>query len=176
MRNVAWLIPLGFFFLNPGFACGIDEPQFQYGAPEMRMAVEGDWGFTITPAGGAPMQVVVHVTQGSGAAASQEQPSHGELMRTAYACGTRTLVRSAAACFDTSQMPLAVSYVSGDASFANVSMSGMFTVHSLVFAAGELALMIGPYQILAEVKPDGSLEDPRLGTEGTAGTLVVARG
>ena len=174
MRNFAWLIPVGFFFLNPSFACGIDEPHFQYGAPEMRMAVEGDWSLTITPAGGAAVQVVVHVAQGS-AAASLEPPSGGALMRSAYACGTRTLVRSAAACFDSTQMPLAVTYVSGDPSFANVSLSGEFTVHSLVFASGNLALMIGTYQILAGVKADGSLEDASLGPEGTAGTLAVAR-
>lgn len=175
MRNVAWLISVGFFFLNPSLACGVDEPEFQYGAPELRMAVEGDWALTITPATGAAMHVVVHVVQGSGAAVSLEPPVRGGVVRAAYACGTRTLVRSASACVDSSEMPLAVSYVSGDASFAGASMSGRFSVHSLVFALGDLELQIGPYQILSQVKADGSLADPRLGSLGTIESLVVAR-
>ena len=52
MRKLIWIVPLAFFFLNPAIACGPAEPQFQYGAVEMRAAVEGDWSFTITPDGG----------------------------------------------------------------------------------------------------------------------------
>ena len=177
MRNLAWPIAVGFFFLNPSFACGTDEAQFQYGAPEMRGAVEGNWALTITPAGGTATQVVVHVAQASSASTSlgAPPPSHGGIVRTAFACGSRTLVRSAAACVDLSEMPLAVSYVSGDASFAGVSMSGTFTVPGLVFGEGNLESKIGPYQVLSQVAADGLLGDPHLGALGTTGTLGVAR-
>ena len=40
------------------------------------------------------------------------------LVRAAHACGTRTLVKGAGACTDESEMPLAVTYVAGDATFA----------------------------------------------------------
>ena len=60
MRNLLWLVPVAAFFLNPSLACS-DEPAFQYGAAEMRAAVEGDWSLTITPDGGTAMQVTVHV-------------------------------------------------------------------------------------------------------------------
>lgn len=177
MRNLVWLLAVGFFLLNPNFACGGGEPEFQYGATEMRRAVEGDWTLTITPTGGTATQVVVHVAQGSAVAASlAPRARRGGLVGAVYACGTRTLVRSAGACIDVSQMPLAVSYVSGDASFASASMSGTFSVHSLVFASGELELRVGPYEILSEVNADGSLVDPHLGSLGTNGTLVVTRG
>lgn len=175
MRHLTWLIPVGLFFLNPGFACGTSEPAFQYGAPELRAAVEGDWALTITPQGGAPTQMTVHVVQGSGASASVAPPSPGGLVRTAYACGTRTLVRSAAACIDVSQMPLAVSYVAGDPALASAPMSGTFNVYGLLFTSGDLELMIGTYQVLMQVKADGSLVDPHLGPLGTTGTLVVTR-
>ena len=67
MRRLIWLIPLAAFFLNPSFAC-TDEPQFQYGAEEMRAAVAGDWSVTITPDGGTATQVTVHIDQSATAA------------------------------------------------------------------------------------------------------------
>ncbi len=100
------------------------------------------------------------------------------LVRGAYACGGRTLVKSAGACIDWSEMPLVVTYVSGDTAFSTAAMSGTFKVYGLVFTAGdqgELALTIGPYQILMEVTADGSLVDPRLEPPGTPGTLAVSR-
>src|SRR4051812_11848565 len=90
MRNLAWLIAVGFFFLNPNFACGTDEAQFHYGAPEMRGAVERDWALTITPAGGPATQVVVHVAQASSASASLRAPppSHGGILSQVMADGS----------------------------------------------------------------------------------------
>lgn len=72
-------------------------------------------------------------------------------------------------------MPLAVSYVSGDTSFASGSLSGTFTVYGLSFAQGNLELMIGPYQILSQVNADGRLGDPHIGPGGTSGMLTVTR-
>ena len=50
MRNLFWLLFIGFFFLNPGVAC-TGEPDYQYGAEELRAAVEGDWSLAMTPNG-----------------------------------------------------------------------------------------------------------------------------
>jgi hypothetical protein len=54
-------------------------------------------------------------------------------------------------------------------------MSGLFKVFALTFQTGDLDLMIGPYQILAKLNADGTLTDPRVGPNGTQGTLVVTR-
>ena len=175
MRSLAWLLSAAFFFLNPNLACGPDEPAFRYGATEMRQAVEGDWALTITPAGDPALHVVVHVAQASSASVSLTPAAPSRLVRSAHACGTRTLVRGAAACLDVSQMPLAVSYVSGDSSFASASMSGGFTVVGLAFNSGEIELKVGPYQILSQVTADGTLVDPHLGPLGTTVALVVTR-
>ncbi len=177
MRRLIWLIPLAAFFLNPSFAC-TDEPQFQYGAEEMRAAVEGDWSFTITPDGGTATQITVHLAQSATApaATASRAPSPG-VLRAAYACGTRTLVKAAGACIDTSQMPLDVTYVSG-ASFTSGTLSGEFTVWGLTFGVGDLNLVLGPYRVTARVNADGSLGAANLvptGPGSVTGTVTVSR-
>jgi hypothetical protein len=172
MRKSAWLIPVVVFFLNPGFACS-DEPQFQYGDAEMRAAVGGDWSFTITPAGGAATEVTVHVDQavtapGTTAAAAPARSA----IRAANACGTRTLVKGAAACVDSSQMPLTVTFVAGDDAFQSAALSGELTVFGLAFATGNLNLTLGAYQVMATVNADGSLANAHLVP---AGTVTISR-
>ena len=174
MRNLWWVVPVAVFFLNPSFACS-DEPQFQYGVAEMLAAVGGDWSLTITPGGGTATQVTVHVDQAGTAidAGVARAPGRG-LVRASYACGTRTLVKSASACTDATQMPLVVTYVSGDTAFFTAAMSGKFQVDSLLFTGGYLTLKIGPYQILMQVMADGSPVDPYLWPTGTPGTVAVS--
>jgi hypothetical protein len=177
MPKLIWIVPLAFFFLNPAVACGPAEPEFQYGAAEMRAAVEGDWSFTITPEGGTATQLTVHVEQAATAAAVARTPGRG-LLRAAHACGTRTLVKSAGACGAATQMPLALTFVSGDATLGAGHLSGMLTVDSLIFttvADGALSFTIGPYDVESMLGPDGTLGDPHLGPGGTTGTLVVSR-
>jgi hypothetical protein len=172
MRNLWWLVPVAVFFLNPNFAC-VEEPQFQYGAAEMLAAVAGDWSLTITPDGGAATQVTVHVDQAA-APATAARSAGRALVRSAYACGARTLVKSAGACGDWSEMPLVVTYVSGDTAFSTAAMSGNFMVDGLLFGVGELTLTIGPYQILMQVMADGSPAYPYLYPPGTPGTVAVS--
>jgi hypothetical protein len=70
----------------------------------MRAAVEGDWSFTITPDGGTATQVTLHVDEATTAADADVARASGRgLLRVAYACGTRTLVKSAEACADRTQ-------------------------------------------------------------------------
>jgi hypothetical protein len=174
VRNLWWMAPVAVFFLDPSFACS-DEPQFQYGAAEMLAAVGGDWSLTITPDGGTATQVTVHVDQAgtTNDAGVARAPGRG-LVRAAYACGTRTLLKSAGACIDATQMPLVVTYVSGDAAFSTAAMSGSFLVPSLQFAGGDLTFTIGPYQILTQVMTDGSPVGPYLWPPGTPGTVAVS--
>ena len=177
MRKLFWLIPLLVFFLNPSFAC-TDEPQFQYGADEMRAAVMGDWSVTITPTGGTATQVTVHIDQSATAPATMASRAPGRaVVRAAHACGTRTLVKPAGACIDTSQMPLDVTYVSG-ASFTSGTLSGEFTVWGLTFGVGDLNLVLGPYRVTARVNADGSLGAANLvptGPGSVTGTVTVSR-
>ena len=99
----------------------------------MRAAVEGDWSFTITPQGGTATQVTLHIEQAATAADAgvARTPTRG-LLRAAYACGTRTLVKSAGACIDLTQMPLALTFVSGDATLGGGHLSGILTVDGLI--------------------------------------------
>jgi hypothetical protein len=175
MRNLLWVLPVLAFVLNPSFAC-VEEPEFQYGAAEMRAAVQGDWSFTITPDGRDAVQVTVHIDQATAAppAATARTPGAG-LVRAAHACGTRTLVKGAGACTSASEMPLAVTYVSGDSSFQSATLSGRFWVGALTFLFGELTLNLGEYQIVARVNADGSVADLHLGANGLAGTVAVSR-
>jgi hypothetical protein len=171
MRRLLWLAPIAMFFLNPNVAC-VDEPEFQYGAEEMRAAVEGDWSFTITPTGGTATELTVHIEQGTAPATAQSSGS--AFVRAAHACGDRTLVKSAAACIDLTKMPLAVTYVSGDAAFASARLAGNFTVYGLTFGVGDLALDLGSYIFRAGVSADGTVTVPEIFTPDGA-TVVVNR-
>ena len=120
MRRILPTVALAVFLVNPGFACS-DEPAFTFGATEMRAAVAGDWSLTITPAGGSALEVTIHLDQAAAPATTAVRVPGASLVRAAHACGTRTLVKSADACIDRTEMPLAVDYVSGDASFASAT-------------------------------------------------------
>jgi hypothetical protein len=74
-------------------------------------------------------------------------------------------------------MPLTVTFVTGDTAFANAGLNGVFTVNGLTFVAGDLELVLGPYQIQAQVNADGSVADPRLvpTTGNPTGTVTVNR-
>jgi hypothetical protein len=176
MRKLIWLLFIGFFFLNPGAACS-DEPDFQYGAEEMRAAVVGDWSLTIALADAEPIAVTIHVDQAPTAPGATARAPGRSLVRAAHACGTRTLVKSAAACTDNSQMPLALDYVAGDASLATATMSGSLLVDGLTFTSGLLYLAIDRYRIDAEVKPDGAIVSPYLepGTTNPTATVTLRR-
>jgi hypothetical protein len=175
MRRFLWILPVAFFFLNPNFACGPADPEYQYGANEMRAAVEGTWSFAITPNDGPPTQVTVRLEQSATAPTTISRALGRAWVRPARACGSRTLIKSATACIDISQMPLAVTYISGDGAFSTAVLSGAFNVYGTVFVSGDLQLMVGPYQIMSQVNADGSLADPHLGPGGALGTVTVTR-
>ncbi len=177
MRRLLWAIPLAAFFLNPSFACGGPTgPTFEYDAPEMSAAVGGTWMLTFVPDGGAITHVSFTVEQAAGPAAPTASAQRPGLVRSAEACGTRTLVRAAAACVDLTEMPLEVKFLTGDDTLATAALSGTFRVYGTQFAYGDLELVLGPYHVATTVDRYGNLVGTRLAAPGPGGAItVVAR-
>ena len=160
LRRLAWLVPVALFFLNPTLACD-GGSEFQYDAADMRAAVEGTWLLTLTPEGGSAQMATVHIQQASATPGTQALSAPGQgWLRQARACGTRTLVSSAGACEDLSQMPLSVNVVAGDAIFTGVATKGMFTVYGLAFASGQVDLTFGDRQVSFTLDPAGNPANP----------------
>jgi hypothetical protein len=173
MRSLALVAAVAFFLVSPGFACGPADPEWKYGATELRMAIEGDWAVTITPTGGAPVEVMMHLQQSTQAPATAALERPRSLVRSAHACGSRTLVASASACGVATHMPLDVTLAPGSAA-TNGAPSGSFNVYSLIFSEGNLDLVIGGFAIGAVVNADGTVKSAALSPP-TAGTATLRR-
>jgi hypothetical protein len=148
------------FFLNPGFGCSADDPDFQYGEVEMKSAVEGTWVLTLGEATSpSKEEITLRVTQSSKDPSKGAQAQHRTgLIRSAAACENRTFVASAHACDNYSQMPLDVALVGGPDSYKDVRLSGALLVGSLVFTRGTFSLSMGSVSISAEIAPDGNVQ------------------
>lgn len=176
MRKLAWAVAVAFFFLNPGLACGPSESdqQFQFGAAELRTAVEGDWLVTLTPDGGGAETYHVHLAQAAAPPSASEQLAPRSLVRSAHACGSRTLVASASACVNVTEMPLAVTLAAGDPPSSGTP-SGKVNVYGTQFQMGYLDLVIGSYHVAAILTPDGTVTNAHLAVGGAAGMATLAR-
>jgi hypothetical protein len=100
------------------------------------------------------------------------------VIRAAAACGTRTFVKSAAACIDTSEMPLDIAFVSGDPRFQGAAMTGALRIGGLTFGEGMLSLGLGDVTVSVLVTPEGTTgpypaASSPLGT-GADGSTVVS--
>lgn len=146
---VTGALGLAALILNPFYACNPFAPSYTYSAKEMKAAVEGTW--TLTTEG---RSYVFHVKQGNRA----RQHSSRSMIPSAQACGTRTLVASASACIDSSDMPVVVT-LEGE------TTDGMFTVHGTTFHRGNLVIEVADYLVEASVTPDGTATTDR-------GTLI----
>ncbi|HVZ73897.1 MAG TPA: hypothetical protein VHJ20_16070 [Polyangia bacterium] len=175
MRRLLWAIPIAAFFLNPSLACGPAGPSYEYGAQEMRDAVTGTWSLTFTPDGGTQTRVSFLVEQAS--APEGQTPSAARegrsLVRAAHACGTRTLVASAAACVDITDMPLEVTFLSGDDTFKTAALSGTFRVVGTRFFSGDVELVLGPYHVTSQISAFGTLSNTNLSAPGPGGAITV---
>jgi hypothetical protein len=156
MKSFAFAAAAAFFLVSPGFACGPAEPEYHYGAAEMRAVVEGDWDVTITPPGGATLEYMVHLQQATKAPASAARETHRGLIRAAHACGSRTLVASASACIDVTVMPLDVTLAPGGSALTGTP-TGDFRIMSTVFGRGTLALAFDDWNVSADIEPDGTV-------------------
>jgi hypothetical protein len=170
------LVALTAFFLNPSFGCDGGE-DFQYGAEEMRVAIEGTWNLTLSHSDGQEQVVTVAIAQGGGSPTAQATPgARRDLIRPAAACGTRTLIKSAGACTSSTEMPLAVSFVSGDEAFRTAEMRGTLVVHGLVFKQGQLGLVVGGHQISGTLSATGEATGLVIAFDGTrGGTATLTR-
>lgn len=171
MRRLALLPAAIAFLLNPSACSDNSEPQYQYGAEEMRAAVEGTWDLALKLDTGETATLALTIEQAK-ATASAPKDTGPELLRAAHACGTRTLIASADACADSSEMPLKVEYLSGDTSIGNAvlwdeargpaSIFGNFRVNSLLFYGGELYVNIGDLYLSARINSDDTTKSAYL--------------
>jgi hypothetical protein len=174
MRRLLWAIPLAAFFLNPSFACGGPTgPAFEYDAAELRAVIGGTWMLTFTPDGGGITHVSFTVDQAAGTVAPTASARRQGLVRAAQACGTRTLVRGAAACVDVTEMPLEVKFLAGEETLATAPLSGTFRVYGTKFAYGDLELVLGPYHVAMTVDRYGNVAATRLAAPGPAGSITI---
>ncbi|MBA3455413.1 MAG: hypothetical protein H0T42_20135 [Deltaproteobacteria bacterium] len=135
--------------LNPFFGCG--DESFRYGADEMRAAIEGTWKLTVPADGTTPAQETVFSI--SQAATPAEQHSRGRSAITeAAACVQRSLVKSAGACLDSTEMPIEVKLLAGGA-----ATKGTFEVFGFKFTEGMLRIELGTSHLRATVAADGSI-------------------
>lgn len=184
MRRLALLPALVAFILNPSACSQASDPEFQYGAEELRAAVEGTWDLTLTADSGATAALALTFKQGAAAGHARNDQFRGPvLLREAHACGTRTLIKSAAACVDATDMPLDVAFESGDTALDGAtlwdeargasSLAGNFRVYSLIFTQGELDLTLGDVRVTAQLRDDGTVTSA--GLAGMRGTATLQR-
>jgi hypothetical protein len=172
MKTLASVLGLAAFLLNPNLACsGLgEEDKFQYGAAEMKAAVEGVWEAKVAYAGESAefrFQVAQATSVQTAAHGAKRLSPREGWVQSAHACSDRSLIASAAACESSSSMPLTASYVSGDTKLGSMTLwateaelkptTGVFSVFSLVMASGYLSVHLAEVALSATVAPDGGV-------------------
>jgi hypothetical protein len=144
------LVAAAAFLFNPT-ACSTDPAaNYRYGAAEMRAAVEGNWLVT-TVGTDAAASFTVHLEQAAGPVTARRLA----FIRPAMACGSRTLIKGAAACVDVSQMPLTGKVIDGDQALRAMKVDGQLVVAGLTFSQGDLTLRIGGRSFIGQLSKDG---------------------
>jgi hypothetical protein len=133
-------------------------PDFEFDAAQLRAAVEGTWTLTTTPPDGAPQTWTFKLAQkhGERGEARQRDASSRSLVRSAAACGKRSLVKPAGACLDETEMPLDVTLIT-DGGSQRVGR-GKFLVDGTQFTVGNLLLSIREISVYASVTPLGEVK------------------
>lgn len=135
------------FAMNPAFVgCGGNDLSYSFGAKEMSAAVAGTW--TLTGHGKTHTFTLAQKTANVNARATSA------FFREAAACSHRTLVASAAACADSTDMPLLVTFADGTERMAQATL----VVFGFTFTQGMLNLVIDGIDVTAWIKPDGTIE------------------
>lgn len=150
--SVVAVIAAAVLVLNPVFGLlSDDEYQFHFGAPELRVAVEGTWQLTLGPAGASDRTITFTLAQ-----SAEERQTHATrtLVRSAAACASRSLVKSAGACFDSTDMPLDLTVIA-DGRPESRPKPARFVVDGTRFASGYLLATIGDASVEARLSPDG---------------------
>jgi hypothetical protein len=144
-------VALAVLVLNPVFGLLRD---YDFGAPEMRAAVEGTWQLTIASPGAPPRTITFTVAQ---AAPFPEVHATRGLVRPAAACGRRSLVKAASACIDSTNMSLDVTAIA-DGRPQLQTKQGTFMVNGMRFRSGYLRVDVGGVSLEATLTPAGEVE------------------
>jgi hypothetical protein len=126
-------------------------PDFEFDATQMRAAVEGTWTLKLAQSGEL----------------QQRDASSRSLVRSAAACGKRSLVKPAGACLDETDMPLDVTLLT-DSGSQRVAR-GAFVVVGTRFKVGYLDLSVREINVSARVTPLGDIEE--VSSQSSAGPL-----
>jgi hypothetical protein len=149
MRSlVLWVLGLAALVLNPMACIG---PSFDFGATEMRAAIEGTWKVTVGKSDVSAMRELTITLEQS------KEATQVHAMRSAVpvaaACGSRSLVKNAEACMDVTHMPLAVAVLAGAG--AKIVSHGELVVPGTSFVSGQLEVMIDGELLAATITPTG---------------------
>ncbi len=146
---VICVLGLAALVLNPFAAC--IGPSFDFGATEMRAAIEGTWKVTIAKNDVAPArELTIALEQGKEAKQTHAMRS---VVPIAAACGSRSLVKNAEACMDVTHMPLAITVLAG--ADAKAPARGELWVGGTSFNRGELEVMVDGEFLGASISPAG---------------------
>lgn len=126
---------------------------FHFGAAEMRAAVQGTWRLELAPAAGPSRSIAFTMDQAASPASSERERAW---IRPASACGHRTLVRSAEACLDSTDMQLTLVAVGGARSLAPTAK---LRVIGKRFERGELELEVEGSLVTARISSAGAVLD-----------------
>jgi hypothetical protein len=153
--------------VNPFFACDdAHAPSYSYDAADMRIAVEGTWKLHV-----GKLDATLKIKQ---SAKAERHVARETFVHSAHACSTRTLVRSAAACLDDSEMPL-------DIKVAGMTTkhrpTGVFVVPMPWFEFGVLVVELDDLEISAKLTPTGNVTSTWVsrGDDTRAASLVRVR-
>jgi len=165
---VVAVIGVAALVLNPWFGELADD--FEYDAPELRAAVEGTWQLSFVGQDGLSRKVTFTLAQ---AAAAAQTHAARTFVRPAAACGQRSLVRTAGACSDFTEMPLEIVLLA-DAGPQRQPEAAHYFVYGTKFTTGELIADLGGLGLHTQIGSDGVASDVRVHDQrdNTAATLV----
>lgn len=118
-------------------------PDWKYGEAEMRSAVEGTW--KLTRKGEAITLVAKQATS------AQHSERERGLVKAAAACGNRSFVKQAAACIDSTRMPLELIANGHQVKEANLIVDGT------TFRTGRFWFYLDDASVEAEIDPTGAV-------------------
>jgi hypothetical protein len=151
IAGLSIMVGAAVLLLDPMGVWEEDAPAFAFDDVDMRIAVEGSWELTLA------RNTQTRTLHFSVVQATQQVERVGrgrDLVRPANACSQRTLVRSAAACLDTTTMPLEIVALDPE----GVAIDGELHVFGHRWEHGRFALAIGDIFVDAEITPQGRIE------------------
>jgi hypothetical protein len=142
MRSISYLLFAAALLLNPVSGCEY-LAGYDYGAKEMKAAVAGSWKVTTKDG----HEVTFKVDVGD----AHRHSSRGWI-QSAAACSHRSMVSTAEACMDITEMKLTLIAVEGE-----LPTEAKFGVYSNHFGQGQLSMRIGDEYVSARVAPTGKV-------------------